>query len=106
MVTTGQAIEALDRRMQELGVGREGDVLGLHRGVDRDPCQVLGAQRTVCVGYPQALGQQQVQLVAETLPPVAEVGALVRECVLEERLAGEVLEVWIVDPALTDALVR
>ena len=32
-MTTGQAIEPLDRCMQELGVGREGDVLGLHRGV-------------------------------------------------------------------------
>jgi len=37
---------------------------------------------------------------------VAEVGALVREGVLEEGLAGEVLEVRIIDPALTDALVR
>ena len=37
---------------------------------------------------------------------MAEVGALVREGVLEERLAGEVLEVRIVDPALTDTFVR
>jgi hypothetical protein len=36
---------------------------------------------------------------------VAEVGALVRDGVLEERLAGEVLEVRIVDRALTDAFV-
>jgi hypothetical protein len=36
---------------------------------------------------------------------VAEIGALVREGVLEERLAGEVLEVRIVDPALTDAFI-
>jgi hypothetical protein len=36
---------------------------------------------------------------------VAEVGALVREGVLEERLAGEVLEVRIVDPARTDTYV-
>src|SRR5512143_2198360 len=36
---------------------------------------------------------------------MAEVRALVREGVLEKRLAGEVLAVRIVDPALTDALV-
>ena len=35
--------EALDRRVQQLGIGGEGDVLGLHRGVHRDPRQVLGA---------------------------------------------------------------
>jgi len=43
------------------------------------------------VGHPQALGQQQVELVAQALAPMAEVGALVREAVLEERLAGEVV---------------
>jgi hypothetical protein len=57
------------------------------------------------VGHPQALGQQQIQLVAQPLPPMAEVRALVRELVLEELVAGEVLEVWIVDPALAHALV-
>src|SRR5262245_45484424 len=36
---------------------------------------------------------------------MAEVGPLVREAVLEELLAGEVLEVGIVDPALADAFV-
>jgi hypothetical protein len=104
-MTTGQAIEPLDRCMQELGVGREGDVLGLHGGVDRDPRQVPGAQRATCVRHPQALGQQQVEPLAQPLPPVAEVRALVQEAVLKERLAGEVLEVRIVDPALTDAFV-
>jgi hypothetical protein len=37
---------------------------------------------------------------AEALPPMAQVGAFVRERMLEELLAGEVLEVWVVDPAL------
>ena len=39
----GHAVEPIDRSMQQLGVGREADVLGLHRGIDRDPRQVLGA---------------------------------------------------------------
>ena len=101
----GQAVEPLDRRMQQLGVGREGDGLGLHRGVDRDPLEVLGAQRAGLVRHPQALGQQQLQLVAEPLAPMAQVRALVRERVLEELLAGEVLEIRVIDPALAHALV-
>ena len=42
-----QAVQPPDRRMQELGVGRETDRLRLHRGVDRDPLEVAGAQ---CAG--------------------------------------------------------
>ena len=41
----GQLAELLDRALQELGVGREGDVLGLHRGVHRDPGQIALAKR-------------------------------------------------------------
>ena len=104
-VLLGQAVEPLDRRVQQLGVGREGDGLGLHRGVDRDPRQVAGPQRAARVRHPQALGQQQLQLVAEPLAPMAQVRALVRELVLEELFAGEVLEIRIIDPALAHAFV-
>jgi len=100
-----QAVEPLDRRVQQLGVGRKGDVLGLHRGVHRDSLKVSGPQRAAGVRHPQALGQQQLQLVAEPLSPMAQVGALVRELMLEELFPGEVLEVWIIDPALTHAFV-
>jgi hypothetical protein len=44
-VLLGHAVEPPDRRVQQLGVGREADVLGLHRDVDRDPRQVLRPQR-------------------------------------------------------------
>jgi hypothetical protein len=57
------------------------------------------------VRQPQALGQQKFQLVAELLPPMAQVRALMRELVLEKLLASEVLEVRVVDPALAHALV-
>ena len=50
----------------------------MHRGVDRDPGQIPGPQRTALVRHPQALGQQQLQLVAEPLAPMAQVRALVR----------------------------
>ena len=104
-VLAGQAVEPLDRRMQQLGVGRERDGLGLHRGVDRDPLEVPGPQRAALMRHPQALGQQQLQLVAEPLAPMAQVRALVRELVLEELLAGEVLEIRVIDPALAHAFV-
>ena len=68
----GEAIEPLDRGMQQLGVGRKRDGLGLHGGVDRDPLEVLRAQRAGLVRDPQALGQQKLELLAEALPPMAQ----------------------------------
>lgn len=38
-----QAVEPLDRCVQQLGVGREGDRLRLHGGIDRDTLEVLAA---------------------------------------------------------------
>jgi hypothetical protein len=55
--------------------------------------------------HAQALGQKQLQLVAEPLAPMAQVQALVREFMLEEDLAGEVLEVRVGGPALAHAFV-
>ena len=80
----GQAVQSFDGRVQQLGVGREGDGLGLHRGIHRDPLEVVDAQRAGLMGHPQALRQQQLQLVAQPLPPMAEVGALVRKDMLEK----------------------
>ena len=54
---------------------------------------------------PQALGQEKLQLVAEPLAPVAQVRALVWKLMLEELFAGEVLEIRVVDPALTHGFV-
>jgi hypothetical protein len=51
-----QADNAFDRGMQQLGVGREGDGLGLHGGVRRHPLDVAGAQRLRLMRNPQALG--------------------------------------------------
>ncbi len=36
----GQFAELLDRSLQEFGIGREDDVLGLHRGVHCDPGRI------------------------------------------------------------------
>jgi hypothetical protein len=42
-VLAGQAVQSLDRRVQQLGIGRERDGLGLHRSVDGDPLEVAGS---------------------------------------------------------------
>ena len=55
--------------------------------------------------HPQALGQQQLQLVTEPLAPMAQVRALVREGVLEKLFTGEELEIRVVDPALAHPLI-
>src|ERR1700747_1885921 len=92
--------------MGQLGIGREGDRLGLDGGVHRHPLEIAHPQRTGLVRHPYALCQQKFQLVAEPLAPVAEVAPLVWELVLEKLKAREVLEIWVVDPALADTLVR
>ncbi len=104
-VLLGQTIERFDRGVHELGIGRKGNGLGLHRGVHRDPLEIVGPQRADRVGNAQALSQQKFQLVAEPLAPMAQIGALMREFVLEELRAGEVLEVRVVDPALAHPIV-
>src|SRR5258708_39250450 len=43
--------------------------------------------------------------VAESLSPMAQVGAFVRELVLKKLFPGEELKVWIVDPALAHAFI-
>jgi hypothetical protein len=53
----GQAVDAPDGRVRQLGVGREADVLGLYRGVDRDPLEIQAAQRPAGMRHSQTLGQ-------------------------------------------------
>src|SRR4051794_3565222 len=72
---------------------------------DRDLRQILRPQRPALVRHPQALGQENFQLAAEALAPMAQVRALVRKLVPEELLSGEVLEVWIMDPAFAHPFV-
>ena len=104
-VLVGQAIEAPDGRVQQFGVGRKADVPGLHCGVDRDPLEVLAAQRPAGMRHSQTLGQQQFQFVAEPLAPMAQVRALMQELVLEKLFPGEVLEIGVINPALAHPLI-
>jgi hypothetical protein len=91
--------------VQKLRIGWEGDVLGLHGGIDCDPRQILCPQGPTLVRHPQALSQEKLQLVAEALAPMAQVRALMRKLVLEELLSGEMLKVRIIDPAFAHVFV-
>ena len=44
-------VEPFHGRVQQLGVGREGDGLGLHRGVHRDALEIARAQRSGVVRH-------------------------------------------------------
>ena len=57
------------------------------------------------MGDAQAFLQQKVQAIADALAPMAHAGALIGQCVLEELLAGEALEIGGVHPAAPDLLV-
>jgi hypothetical protein len=61
-VLFGQLDDPSERRMQQLGVGREGDVLGLDGGIHGHSLEVAGPQRATPVRHPQALGQENFQL--------------------------------------------
>ena len=61
----GQGAQHDDRLVHQLRVGRMGHVLGLHRGVRRYPLQVFRLQGTAGMGNPQAIRQEQLELVAK-----------------------------------------
>jgi hypothetical protein len=54
-----------------LGAGWESDRLGLHGSIERHAGQVIRPQRAALMRYPQALGKQQLKLIAEPFPPMA-----------------------------------
>ena len=91
--------------LRSLGVGRESDVLGLHRGVDGDAGQIVRFQGTAVVSDAQAFGQKNVQPLADALAPMAHAGTFMGQRVLEELLAGKVLEIGVVHPTVPDLLV-
>src|SRR5579884_3659024 len=57
------------------------------------------------MGDAQTLGQQQFQLAANPLAPMAQIGSFMREAVLEELFPREVLEIRIANRALANTLV-
>ena len=74
-VLLGQLAELLDCHQQQLGVGREGDVLGLHRCIHGDAGQIAFLQGARVMGDAQAFGQQHLQGLADAVAPMAHAGA-------------------------------
>ena len=54
IVLLGQLAQLLDGDQKQFGVGREGDVLRLHRGIDGDPGQIALLKGAAVVGDAQA----------------------------------------------------
>ena len=69
-VALGQPHELGDGPMHQPRVGRMGNGLGLHRGIDHHSLQVLGADRASLVRHRQTfLDQRDELLLAEPLAP-------------------------------------
>ena len=98
--------QALSRPLHQLGIGREGDRLLLHGGVEDHLGEVGGLGRAGAGGDGQALLQERQQpLLAEALAPARQRRALERQLVLKELLATEQLEIRVLQPARTERLV-
>jgi len=97
----GEPDDLLARPVGELGVGREGDVLRLHRGVDDDAVEITRLHRAGAGRDRKAFLQQRLQaLFAHAIAPAGDRGALKRQRVLEEDFTAEVLIIRVLDPAI------
>ena len=92
--------------VQKPRLGREHDVLGLHRGVDNDAVEIGRLDRLGPGGNRQALLEQRLQLLlAHALAPARQRGAIEHQAVLEELLAAEELVIGVLYPALAQDLI-
>ena len=95
----GKLDQLLAGAVDQLGISREGDVLGLYRGIDNDAAEVCGLHRAGPGRDRQAFLQQRLQpLLAHPLAPDADRGALKRQFMLEKLLAAEVLIIRVFEP--------
>ena len=95
----GQRHQLLARPVDELGVGREGDVLRLHSGVDDGAGEVGRLDRSAPGRRRQAFLQQRLQpFGAHAIAPMGHRGAVERQPVLEELLAAKVLVIRVFEP--------
>jgi hypothetical protein len=93
-VALGEADQLLDRLVGEPGVGRMGDRLRLHGGVDDHFREVRGLGRARARRRVQALLDQRDEfLLAHPLAPPRQRRSVERQLVTEELLATEELEV-------------
>jgi hypothetical protein len=107
IVASCQVDQLFQSAMAQPRVGRVGDCLRLHRGVDPHALEIAGRQRPGLVRHRQALLKQCHQLLfAQTLPPMRQRRALERQLVAEAQLAAEELVVRVLQPARAQNLVR
>ena len=93
--------------MDELGVGREHHILGLHRCIDDDPPRVLRLHRSGLHRHRQAFLQQgRDPLLAHALTPARHRRAVEWQFMLEELLAAQILEIGVLNPTRAQRLVR
>jgi hypothetical protein len=84
----GELHQLLTGSVHQLGVGRERDVLRLHRGAG----EIGGLNGAASGRDRQALLQQRLQpFLAHAIAPVGHRGAIERQPVLEKLLAAEIL---------------
>ena len=99
--------QLLQRAVAQPGVGRMGDRLRLHRGVDHHPLEIAGRQRPGLVRHRQALLEQRDQLLlAQPLAPMRQRRTVERQLVAEAQFAAEELVIRVLQPARAQHLVR
>ena len=102
-----QSHQPLAGSLHQFGGGRKGNRLLLYGGVHRHPLEVLLPQRPHPVGHGQALLEYLLQTFRpDPVPPPGHRRALHGQLMLKVLFAAEALEVWVVDPALADLLIR
>ncbi|MGF6430983.1 hypothetical protein AB7M47_008101 [Bradyrhizobium elkanii] len=93
--------------MHQPRVGRMRNGLGLHRGTDHHPLQILGTDGASLVCHRQTfLDQRDELLLAEPLAPARHRRSIERQPVAEAQLAAEVLIIGVLDPAAAQHLIR
>ena len=92
--------------MEQLGVGRKGDVLLLHSGVNVDLAKVAFLQMPAPLSSDQSLLQQELHpFCPDPFAPAHQTAGVERKMVLKMFKAAEVLPVGIFQPAFDDGFI-
>ena len=104
---TGQPDQFAPCRFIQPGIGRVRDVLFHHRGVDRDPLEIVALHRPGALPGLDRLGQHPFDaFLANPLAPTGQGRRINRQTVLKERFTAEMLPVRVLGPSGHDRLVR
>ena len=107
IVALGEPDELGEGPMHQPRVGRMGNGLWLHRGIDHHSLQVLGTDGASVVRHRQTFLDQRDELVlAEPLAPARHRRSIEWQPVAEAQLAAEVLVIGVLDPASAQHLIR